>query len=531
MTQPPFGEPPTLRVLLTGATPYGGSAHSDVYAALAHDWPPLVSGNRAALLASVGGSRAMAELLRSAWRAAAAAMGAKGQARRAAEGLFHEQLLVLWQELGRLLDLRRGVDVEYDWTLGLVDPLDDLRGRMAVLLAALGDREATDALIALVWQHARRASLGRDAGDLLAVATGASLMEGAAEMRWGAELVDVVAQWREHGRQALGMSAPARPEARPAPAKGSPLRRIEEARAEASPPAGSAVLFPSSILAGVGKADNEKELKRILKDVLDRPLPGVRVPADWDSWERALIAKHPNAAAFIRAVRASQGAREFWGHAVVCADGPPGTGKSALCRSIAQASGLPFKRFQCENASDNSYGGTPIRWASSHQDFVTGALVEFGTRTFAACLDEIEKAAGSRDSNSGRMHDVLHGHWDRETAARWNSPFLCHEIDLTGVLFLCTSNDASSLPQSLRDRMTTVRVEEPTAEHLGSLAPQVARDVCRDMGLDPAWGSLDGVEWEALRQAWGAGGSIRRLQHLVATILRARDADPSLLRH
>ncbi len=535
MTQPPlFGAAPSVRDMLAGVRlPYGNTAHHDIYNVLAQDWPALVTGDEAALTASVGGSVAMAALLLGAWRDAAAAMAAKGS--RDASVTFQHQLVRLCGELTALLNERPGAELYLDERLGIDDALDGLRDRVTLLLAMLGEPSAVRLLQLMLWHYAR---LSRPAqpgtAEIFHAAIGYEMLHGEYGVRRlpESDLVDCVGQWREHGQHVFStilwgadVNGGA---ARPTP---TPLRRLAQARAEAVAPPGSAVLFPSSILEGANRSDTAKELRRILAPVLDKPLGGVRVPDDWDAWEGGLVARHPNGGAFIRAVRDSQGSRPFWGHAVVCADGPPGTGKSAMCRSIAEYSGLPFKRYQCDNASDNSYGGTPMRWTSAQADFVTDALVGFRKRTFAACLDEIEKAAGARASSGGHMHDVLHGQWDRETASRWMSSFLGHEVDLTGVVFLCTSNDVSSLPQSLRDRMTVVRVEEPTAEHLAALAPQVSRDVCRDMGLDPGWGALDGEEWEALRAAWGAGGSIRRLQQLVTQIIRARDADPSLQRH
>ncbi len=535
MTQPPlFGAAPSVRDMLAGVRlPYGNTAHHDIYNVLAQDWPALVTGDEAALTESVGGSVQMAAVLLQAWMDADAAMAAKGN--RKASRTFQAQMYKFWTALGALLDERPGAEIHIDHGFGIDDPLDALRQRLAVVLAMLGDATALRLVHAMLWEYARL-SRPAQAGsvELFHAAIGAEMLQGDYHARPNPEtdLSDFLTEWREHGRNVLTSVLGAAPQsasaARPTP---TPLRRLAQARAEAVAPPGSAVLFPSSILEGANRSDTAKELRRILGPVLDKALDGVRVPDDWDAWERPLVARHPNGAAFIRAVRDSQGSREYWGHAVVCADGPPGTGKSMMCRSIAEHSGLPFKRYQCDNASDNSYGGTPMRWTSAQADFVTDALAGFRRRTFAACLDEVEKASGSRASSGGHMHDVLHGQWDRETAARWHSAFLNHEIDLTGVVFLCTSNDASSLPQSLRDRMTVVRVEEPTAEHLAALAPHVARDVCRDMGLDPRWGTLDGVEWEALRTAWGAGGSIRRLQQIVAKILRARDADPSLPRH
>lgn len=524
---PIFGVPPHVRALILGTPPYAGSLPRDLYAALGYFYPGILSSDDEDLLLQCGGARVLAELLRGLWTTAGQALddlrGVGGQA-------FVERVATAADILHRLLDERPAQDIELDLDFYSEDAVLLLQDRLDVLLALAGDRRAIPRLPPLLWRLARQHGKPDEAG-LIETAVGASLLGDQIHLRRkGSALADPFGQWRDYGRAVLARNAYAPKDAEAAPEATGLKRSLTARRPKASEP-GSAVMFPSSMLEGVGRSDNVKELKRILGDLIDQPLRGVPVPEDWDAWERALIARHPNGAAFIRAVRDSQGGREFWGHAVVCADGPPGTGKSLMCRSIAEVSGLPFKRFQAENAGDNSYGGTPIRWVSAQQDFVTAGFVEHRTRSFVAAIDEIEKAAGSRDSNSGRMHDVLHGQWDRETASRWQSHFLCHEIDLTGVVFLCTSNDAASLPSSLRDRMVIARVDEPTAEHLAALAPQVARELCRDMGLEPAWGVLDSDEWNALRQAWGAGGSIRKLQKLLGTILRARDADPSTPRH
>ncbi|WP_083374360.1 AAA family ATPase [Methylobacterium sp. C1] len=535
---------PTTRALLCGARPTGDCAYRDLYEHLVTGWPALVLLDRPALVEAVGGSDAMAELLRSTYLTCAELVVAEHCLDRVTRRVFQTRLLTSKVELGRLLALRPAEDVDLDLGYGLHDPLDDLDDRLLYHLASSGDRLAADRLRGVVARHARRDGAIEGRAALISTLLGAEMLDGHYEPRCipGTHRYDVVGQWREAGEEYVAQvalatrervrdaiveaRASAREAEEPTPKRPSPLAGFRKAAAEPTPLPGSAVLLPSSILEGVGRSDNQKELKRILGDVLDVPLPGVRVPGDWDAWERALLARHPNGGRFFRAIRRSQGGREFWGHAVVCADGPAGAGKSAMCRSVAEVSGLPMRRFQCDNASDNSYGGTPIRWTSAQQDFVTAAFVELKRRTFVAMLDEVEKAGGSRDTNSGRFHDVLLGQLDPETAAAWPSTFLCHPVDLTGVVFLCTANDASTLPAPLRDRMVIARVDEPTADHLAVLAPQVAREVCRRQGLDERWGALDHVEMASLAEAW-PGGSIRRLVRLVEVVLQARDEGPA----
>lgn len=533
---------PTTRALLCGARPTGDCAHRDIYEHLVTGWPALVLLDRPALNEAVGGSDAMAELLRSTYLTCAELVGARHGIDRVRRRVFQTRLLTASTELDRLLALRPAEDIELDLGYGIFDPLSDLDDRLKHHLASLGDRLAADRLRGVVARHARRDGAVEGRAALIATMVGAEMLDGHYEPRCipGTHRYDVVGQWREAGEEYVAQVALATRErvrdaiveARnseresDAPKPMSVLAALRAPKAPEPSPPGSAVIFPSSVLEGVGRSDNVKELKRILGGVLDVPLPGVRVPADWDAWEWALLARHPNGGRFFRSIRRSQGGRQFWGHAVVCADGPAGAGKSAMCRSVAEISGLAMRRFQCDNTSDNSYGGTPIRWTSSQQDFITGAFVDLKQRSFIVALDEVDKAGGSRNSNSGKFHDVLLGQMDPETAAAWPSNFLCHPVDLTGVVFLCTANDASTLPAPLRDRMVIARVDEPTANDLAALAPQVAQEVCRRQGLDERWGLLDAVEMASLAEAW-PGGSIRRLVRLVEVVLQARDEGPA----
>ena len=285
------------------------------------------------------------------------------------------------------------------------------------------------------------------------------------------------------------------------------------------------VVFPRSILTSIGKPDNQRDVKAMLGDALGRELPLVPVPDDWDAWERARLEAFPWAFRAIRAFRVAQAGCAHFGLAILCLYGAPGAGKSALARELAESCGLRFIRYQSDNASENSYGGTTVRWQSGHLGVAEAAIVSARAASVCISHDEIEKAAGTRKSNGGSLHDTLHGAWEPETAKAWHSPFLLHPVDLSHNVYIPTANDISALPSSLKDRMSLVEVPEPGPEHLAVLAPRIARDLCRERGLDEGWAALDAVEWASLRANW-RGGSIRTLQSLVKTIFRVRDEHP-----
>lgn len=288
-------------------------------------------------------------------------------------------------------------------------------------------------------------------------------------------------------------------------------------------PAG-VVVFPRSLLDAGGKADGKRDIERALGRSLGVPLRRIPVPVDWAAWEAELNAESPWLAPVNRAIRAGQGGRTHWDHDAILVVGPAGAGKSRHGGRVAAVSGLPTGRYNLDTTSDNSLGGTSIRWSSGHLGFVERLLAGAGTATALCQYDEADKCGGTRNSG-GHAHDILHGLLERETARCWRSPYLLGEVDLGHNVHLLTANTTDGIPSSLLDRMTVVRVGEPGPEHLGLLAPALAREACRELGLDERWGDLDREELDALAGAW-RGGSVRRLQRLVRGLLQARDLAP-----
>ena len=293
---------------------------------------------------------------------------------------------------------------------------------------------------------------------------------------------------------------------------------------EPASPAG-VVVFSQSVLDGVGKAENRSAVKQALGAALGARLPLVPVPADWGAWEAEQAARSPWLAAVPRALRADQGGRSHWGHTVIGVVGPPGCGKTRLIRKVARASGLAYARLNAEAASDTAAFGTSVRWASAQGSFIEQILASTRCATALIHYDELDRSSGSRQSNSGRITDLLHGLWEQETAGAWRSVWLGQPIDVGHLVHVVTVNSLDGLPSSLLDRMRIVRVGEPGPEHLALLAPALAREACRELGLDERWGDLDREEIQAL-QVW-QGGSVRRLQRLVRGILQARDLPAS----
>ncbi len=139
----------------------------------------------------------------------------------------------------------------------------------------------------------------------------------------------------------------------------------------------------------------------------------------------------------------------------------------------------------------------------------------------AILLDEIEKVGTSR--HNGNVHDVLVGLLEKETSARWFDPYVESNCDLSHLSWLMTANEVDSVPAVLRDRCRILRFPEPGPEYLPFLASRILERLYREQDHDPRWATpLEGYELEALARAW-PGGSIRKLERLVETLVEARE--------
>jgi ATP-dependent Zn protease len=203
---PVLGAPPSLREILCGATPCGGSAHRDIQACLDHTWPNLRIGDRKSLWEDLGGSWTMVELLEGLRVAATRAVQHRTEARHDS-AVFQDQLSHSWRELGRLLDGRPASDIELDSLYGIPNPLKDLHDRETALLTMLGEPTAAEALPEVVWWHARNARPDAGMAELYATALGSGLAECGPQTLAGTQLIDVLGQWRETGMVSIAEAA------------------------------------------------------------------------------------------------------------------------------------------------------------------------------------------------------------------------------------------------------------------------------------------------------------------------------------
>ncbi len=256
------------------------------------------------------------------------------------------------------------------------------------------------------------------------------------------------------------------PPPRPRP-KAEPFAKAAAADPDRAAKPGHAIVLRRLGIAG--RPEVAKEIERATARVLNRDLRLVPAPDARRPIVEALSARMPHMRHLAGALMLSQ-PRHHWGWATYIISGGPGAGKTELVRMLGEVTGRPVFRYPADTSQDASFAGTPSRWGTTHPSYVLKAFLEGGVANPIIHIDELDKAAGSRDSNSGKLTDALTSLLDRSTASAWYDSYVQANIDASNVQFIITVNDVKALPSFLVDRCWECPVGEPTAEHLEALA-------------------------------------------------------------